>query len=92
MDENNPAGAACLEHAIVPEGHKGPLHDRCRPDRCTNSVIGPEHVLIWASERRSLLALIETPGPSTCRKEALQCELSAVEAVLHKTDINEEQR
>jgi hypothetical protein len=92
MDENNPAGAACLEHAIVPEGHKGPLHDRCRPDRCTNSVIGPEHVPIWASERRSLLALIETPGLSTCRKEALQCELSAVEAVLHKTDINEEQR
>ena len=31
MDENNPVGAACLEHAVVPEGHKGPLHDRCRP-------------------------------------------------------------
>lgn len=54
-------------------------------------MIGPEHVPIWASERRSLLALIDTPGLSTCRKEALQRELSAVEAVLHKTDINEEQ-
>ena len=70
MDENNPVGAACLENAVVPEGHKGPLHDRCRPDRCANSVIGPEHVPIWASERRTLLTLIDTPGLSTCRKEA----------------------
>jgi hypothetical protein len=91
MDENNPAGAACLEHAVVPEGHKGPLHDRCRPDRCANSVIGPEHVPIWASERRTLLTLIDTPGLSTCRKEALRRELSAVQAVPDKTDANEEQ-
>jgi len=28
MDENNPIGAVCLEHGVVPEGHKGPLHDR----------------------------------------------------------------
>jgi len=27
MDENNPIGAVCLEHGVVPEGHKGPLHD-----------------------------------------------------------------
>ena len=91
MDENNPAGAACLEHAVVPEGHKGPLHDRCRPDRCANSVIGPEHGPIWASERRTLLNIIDTPGLSTCRKEALQRELSAVEAVLGKTDASKEQ-
>ena len=82
MDQNNPAGAACLENAIVPDGHKGPLHDRCRPDRCANSVIGAEHVPIWASEQRNLLTLIDTPRLSTCRKEALQRELSAVEAVL----------
>ena len=88
MDENNPAGAACLEHAVVPEGHKGPLHDRCRPDRCANSVIGPEHAPIWVSERRTLLTLIDTPGLSTCRKEALQRELSTVEAILDKTDTN----
>jgi hypothetical protein len=61
MDENNPVGALCLENAVVPEGHKGPLHDRCRPDRCANSVISPEHVPIWASERRTLLTLIDTP-------------------------------
>jgi hypothetical protein len=91
MDENNPAGAACLETAVVPEGHKGPLHDRCRPDRCANSVIGPEHVPIWACERRTLLTLIDTPGVSTCRKEALQRELSSVEAILDKTDTNKEQ-
>ena len=90
MDENNPVGAACLEHAVVPEGHKGPLHDRCRPDRCANSVIGPEHVPIWASERRALLTLIDTPGLSTCRKQALQRELCTVEAILDKADIDKE--
>lgn len=41
MDENNPVGAACLDNAVIPDGHKGPLQDRCRPDRCVNSVIGP---------------------------------------------------
>ena len=70
MDENNPVGAACLENAVIPEGHKGPLHDRCRPDRCPNSIIGPEHVPIWASERRTLLNIIDTPGLSTRRGQA----------------------
>jgi hypothetical protein len=91
MDENNPVGAACLEHAVVLEGHKGPLHDRCRPDRCANSVIGPEHPPIWVSERRTLLTLIDTPGLSTCRKEALQRELRTVEAILDKTETPKDQ-
>jgi hypothetical protein len=47
-------------------------------------------VPIWASERRTLLTLIDSPGLSTCRKEALQRELSAVEAVLHKADTDNE--
>jgi hypothetical protein len=89
--DTSPAGAVCLENAVVPEGHKGPLHDRCRPDRCANSVIGPEHVPIWASERRTLLTLIDAPGLSTCRRETLQRELSAVDAVLDKTDTDKEQ-
>jgi hypothetical protein len=53
-------------------------------------VIGPEHVPIWASERRTLLNIIDTPGLSICRKQVLQRELSAVEAVLDKTDTNKE--
>jgi hypothetical protein len=52
-----PPGAACLDNAIIPEGHKGPRQDRCRPDRCVNSVIGPEHLPIWATERQTLLTL-----------------------------------
>ena len=91
MDENNPVGAACLEHAVVPNGHKGPLHDRCRPDRCANSIIGPDHVPIWAAERCTLLTLIDTPGLSSGRKETLQRELSTVETILDKTDTNKEQ-
>jgi hypothetical protein len=38
-----------------------------------------------------LLNIIDTPGLSTCRKEALQRELSAVEAVPDKTDTNKKQ-
>ncbi|MGJ5829920.1 hypothetical protein [Streptomyces ossamyceticus] len=41
MDDANPVGAKCLEDAIVPEGHQGPLIDRCQPSRCRNSVIAP---------------------------------------------------
>lgn len=85
MDENNPAGAACLENAVVPPGHRGPLQDRCRPDRCANSVIGPEHIPVWASERQTLLNLIDSPRLAPCRQATLQRELSDVEAILHKT-------
>jgi hypothetical protein len=91
MDENNPAGAACLENATIPEGHKGPLQDRCRPDRCANSVIGPEHLPIWNTERRTLLSLIDTPGLSTCRKAVLRRELADTEAVLGKATPKESQ-
>jgi len=82
FDETNPVGALCLENTIVPPGNSGPLQDRCRPDRCHNSVVGPEHVPIWESEKRTLLTLIDTPKLPGCRKQALQRELSAVDAVL----------
>ncbi|RFZ10397.1 hypothetical protein DSM43518_02311 [Mycobacterium marinum] len=84
MDEKNPAGAACLDNAVIPAGHKGPLQDRCRPDRCVNSIIGPEHLPIWATRRRTLLTLIDTPSLPTCRKAVLQRELGEVDAVLNK--------
>jgi hypothetical protein len=84
FDESNPAGAVCLEKAVIPAGHKGPLQDRCRPDRCANSVVGPEHVPIWATERHTLLTLITTPGLAPFRRQTLERELAGVEAVLNK--------
>jgi len=90
MDDSNPAGAMCLENAAIPDGHKGPLQDRCRPDRCANSVIGPEHIPIWQAEQRTLLTLIETPGLSTCRKSVLQRELADVGSVLRKATSTKE--
>jgi hypothetical protein len=90
MDENNPTGAACLDNAVIPQGHKGPLQDRCRPDRCINSVIGPEHLPIWATERQTLLTLIDTPSLPASRKALLQRELDDVDAVLSKA-IKEQQ-
>lgn len=85
MDQNNPVGAACLENAVIPAGHKGPLQDRCRPDRCANSVIAPEHIPIWTAQRHTLLTLIATPGLSSCRKAVLERELTDVETVLNPT-------
>ncbi|MGH3634148.1 MAG: hypothetical protein ACRDTS_08660 [Mycobacterium sp.] len=90
MDPNNPTGALCLENAVVPEGHNGPLHDRCRPDRCANSVIAPEHIPIWTTERRTLLTLIDSPGLSSCRKAVLERELADVDAVLNRTTPRQE--
>ncbi|MGX9228945.1 hypothetical protein ACWV95_27480 [Streptomyces albus] len=51
LDENNPVGAKCLEDAVVPPGHRGPLIDRCQPARCGNSIIAPEHLPIWGRAR-----------------------------------------
>ena len=71
MDENNTTGAACLENAVIPEGHKGPLQDRCRPDCRINSVIGPEHLPIWATERQTphqhIIAACQSKSPAATR-------------------------
>lgn len=83
-DGTNPAGAACLENAVIPEGHTGPLDERCRPDRCANSMIGIEHVAIHDSHRRTQLKLLQQPGLPACRKALITRELERVEAVLDK--------
>ncbi|MEU5050139.1 integrase [Streptomyces sp. NPDC021096] len=82
FDQSNPAGAACLENAIVPAGHTGPLEDRCRPDRCRNSMIGVEHVAIHDSHRRTQLKILETRRLPTPRKALIRREIERVDAVL----------
>ncbi|MFE0739654.1 hypothetical protein ACFW2N_32775, partial [Streptomyces sp. NPDC058855] len=62
LDENNPVGAKCLEDAVVPTGHRGPLIDRCQPAHCANSIIAPEHLPIWQAEHASPTALRNLPG------------------------------
>ncbi|MEU7261687.1 integrase [Streptomyces rimosus] len=84
FDEANPAGAVCLENATVPEGHTGPLENRCRPDRCHNSMIGPEHVPIYDSHRRTQLKLLDNPALPAVRKTLITRELERTEAVLAK--------
>jgi hypothetical protein len=81
-DEANPAGAVCLENAIIPAGHSGPLEDRCRPDKCRNSMIGIEHVAIHDSHRRSQVKLLGMPRLPKPRKEVIQREIERVDAVL----------
>ncbi|MEV6674948.1 hypothetical protein [Streptomyces sp. NPDC051162] len=81
-DHKNPVGAVCLENAIVPEGHVGPLDERCRPDRCANSMIGPEHLPIYDSHQRTQLQLINNPSMPTCRRDLAERELDITRNVL----------
>lgn len=84
FDPAHPAGALCLENATVPEGHTGPLHERCRPDRCRNSMISVEHVAIHDSHRRIHLKLLNTPGPPPARKALTRREIEQADAILNR--------
>ncbi|MFB6908270.1 integrase [Streptomyces bacillaris] len=88
-DHNNPVGAVCLENAIVPEGHVGPLDERCRPDRCANSMIGPEHLPIYDSHQRTQLQLINTPSMPTCRRDLAERELDITRNVLKMAGVSQ---
>ncbi|MET9129651.1 integrase [Streptomyces antibioticus] len=81
-DHTNPVGAVCLENAIVPEGHTGPLDERCRPDRCANSMIGPEHLPIYDSHQRKQLEIINNPSIPRCRRDLAERELDITRNVL----------
>jgi hypothetical protein len=85
MDDANPAGANCLENAITPEGHRGPLIDRCQPGRCANSIIAPAHLPIWKAEEHTLLTLLATPKAAPGRRAQLQQQLDDVRAVIRKS-------
>jgi len=82
FDAANPAGAVCLENAVLPAGHTGPLEERCRPDKCRNSMIGVEHVAIHDSHRRRQLVLLETPRLPKPKQELIRREIERVDAVL----------
>lgn len=84
MDDNNPVGAKCIEDAIVPEGHKGPLPDRCRPSRCGNSFIAPEHLPVWRAEHGSLTRLQDLPKLPPNRRALINEQIRDVEIVLRK--------
>ncbi|WP_310726639.1 integrase [Streptomyces sp. N2A] len=81
-DHNNPVGAVCLENAVVPEGHTGPLDERCRPDRCANSMIGPEHLPIYDSHQRKQLEIINDASIPACRRDLAERELGITRNVL----------
>ncbi|MFB6615784.1 hypothetical protein ACFCV9_16435 [Streptomyces sp. NPDC056367] len=86
MNDADPVGAKCLEDAVVPQGHRGPLLDRCQPSRCANSVLGPEHLPIWQAERSSLIKLLDTPKIPKNRRALLEAQLQDVELVIKRAD------
>lgn len=84
MDEANPVGAKCLGEAVIPEGHRGPLIDRCQPARCSNSVVAPAHLPIWNAERDSLKDLLAPRKLPPNRRAHLRDQLDEVEHVLRR--------
>lgn len=84
FDPANPAGALCLENTTIPDGHSGPLHERCRPDRCRNSMIGVEHLAIHDSHRRVHLKLLATPGLPPARKALIRREIDQATTILDR--------
>ncbi|MBC2904218.1 hypothetical protein H4N64_21810 [Streptomyces sp. PSKA01] len=84
MNDDDPVGAKCLEDAVVPKGHRGPLLDRCQPSRCANSILGPEHLPIWTAERSSLNRLRADPKLPANRRALLDAQLNEVALMLKK--------
>ncbi|MFE3173086.1 integrase [Amycolatopsis sp. NPDC059090] len=84
FDPANPTGALCLENATIPDGHSGPLHERCRPDRCRNSMIGVEHLAIHDSHRRTHLKLLDTPSLPPARKALIRREIDQATTILDR--------
>jgi hypothetical protein len=85
MNDADPTGAKCVEDAVIPDGHHGPLIDRCQPGRCGNSIIAPGHLPIWKAEEQSLLTLLDTPKAAPGRRAQLQHQLDDVRAVIRRT-------
>jgi hypothetical protein len=79
------AGAKCLEDAIPPAGHRGPLLDRCQPGRCANSIIAPDHLPIWSAERSSLHRLLDSGSVAPNHRRRIEAELTEVDRVLKRT-------
>lgn len=86
LDDNNPVGAKCLEEAVIPDGHKGPLIDRCQPARCANSIIAPTHLPIWTAERAALQGLLANSKVPPNRRALLTEHLKEVNLVIRKAD------
>ncbi|NRQ39375.1 hypothetical protein HII36_47265 [Nonomuraea sp. NN258] len=92
VNEANPVGAKCLEDVVkIPDGHRGPLIDRCQPGRCANSIIGPEHLLIWRSEKASLDRLRQDGKLPAVRRAALERQAEDVQEVIDRAEQAQQQ-
>ncbi|MEH1130765.1 hypothetical protein [Micromonospora sp. CPCC 206061] len=85
MNDDDPIGAKCLEDAIIPDGHRGPLLDRCQPSRCPNSIIAAEHIPIWTAEQSSLQRMLDTDTLAPNHRRSIQAQLKEVDRVLDRS-------
>ena len=91
LNEANPVGAKCLEGNVrVPDGHRGPLIDRCQPGRCANSIISPDHLPIWQAEQTSLRKLALDEKLPDARRALIQRQLDDVQAVISRVNREDE--
>ncbi|MEU4427541.1 hypothetical protein AB0F81_43535 [Actinoplanes sp. NPDC024001] len=85
MNDDDPVGAKCLEDATIPDGHRGPLLDRCQPARCANSIIAPAHLPIWSAEQTSLHHLLDTGMIAPNHRRSIEAQLTDVSRVINRS-------
>lgn len=85
MNDNDPTGAKCLEDAIFPDGHRGPLLDRCQPARCPNSIVAPQHLPIWTAEQSTLHRMLDSDRLAPNHRRRIESELKEVDRVLDRS-------
>ncbi|GAB3977511.1 hypothetical protein GCM10029978_067420 [Actinoallomurus acanthiterrae] len=91
VNEANPVGAKCLEGNVrIPDGHRGPLIDRCQPGRCANSITSPAHLPIWKAERASLRKLKQDKKLPAVRQALIDRQLEDVQAVIDRAEGQEQ--
>ncbi len=59
-----------------------PLHERCRPDRCGNSMITSDQLPFYDSHGRTQLKIVNNPRVPTVRRELAERELDITNRVL----------
>jgi hypothetical protein len=85
-DLSHQPASGCLEDAVVPDGHRGPLIDRCQPGRCANSIIAPEHLAHHHAYQARLLDLLADRKLPPARRTALNEQLADVQQVIKKVE------
>ena len=86
MNDNDPVGAKCLEDAVIPNGHRGPLLTGASLDVAPTASSPPEHIPIWAAERSTLNRMLASSELAANHRRSIESELQEVDRVLKRSN------